>query len=142
MKFIANPVEVDAFVITELGKSDFAGLMVKLDDGSDRLVTPEQMARFEPAVGDYFVVQSDGYIYVNPKDVFERKYSSMPTDYLDLRRQIGDFRSTFYGPHKCQWCDATVIKQAAEQGGVPWVLIEGESKYMVHREPVKVTHAT
>lgn len=75
MKYIANPVEVEAFKITEINGLDFIGQMVKVDDGSDRLITPEQMARMEPSVGDYFVIQSDGYIYINPKDVFERKYS-------------------------------------------------------------------
>lgn len=32
------------------------------------------MARYTPVVGDYWVVQEDGYIYLNPRDVFERKY--------------------------------------------------------------------
>ena len=31
-------------------------------------------ARMIPQVGDYWVIQSDGYVYLNPKDVFERKY--------------------------------------------------------------------
>jgi hypothetical protein len=78
VKYIANPVEVEAFKIIELGQRDFAGQMVTLDDASERLVTPEQMARMEPAIGDYFVIQSDGYIYINPKAVFERKYSYDP----------------------------------------------------------------
>lgn len=76
MKYIANPVEVDAFAITDIGDNlgpNF-GREVKVDDGSTRLITPEQMARMTPAVGDYFVIQSDGYIYINPKAVFERKY--------------------------------------------------------------------
>jgi hypothetical protein len=34
-------------------------------------------ARYMPVVGDYWVIQSDGYIYLNPKDVFERKYSPL-----------------------------------------------------------------
>lgn len=75
-KYIANPVEADAFVIT--GLSDDLGpnfgREVTVDDGSTRLITPEQMARMTPAVGDYFVIQSDGYIYINPKAVFERNY--------------------------------------------------------------------
>src|ERR1700691_2146243 len=31
-------------------------------------------ARYAPKVGDYWVVQSDGYAYLNPAEVFERKY--------------------------------------------------------------------
>lgn len=77
MKYIANPVTADAFKIVEVGAREFAGRIVKVDDGSERLVTPEQMARYEPIIGDYFVIQADGYIYINPKDVFERKYSAV-----------------------------------------------------------------
>jgi len=29
----------------------------------------------EPKIGDYWVIRSDGYIYLNPKTVFERKHS-------------------------------------------------------------------
>lgn len=76
MKYIANPVEVDAFVITGLGANlgENFGQEVTVDDDSTRLITPEQMARMTPVVGDYFVIQADGYTYINPKAVFERKY--------------------------------------------------------------------
>ena len=33
------------------------------------------IARYVPKTGDYLVTQEDGYIYVNPREVFERKYS-------------------------------------------------------------------
>ena len=78
MKYIANPVEVDAFKIVEvLHGSDMDQMsttMLRLEDGRVVSVESELMARFLPNVEDYYVVQSDGYVYLNPKDVFERKY--------------------------------------------------------------------
>jgi hypothetical protein len=70
MKYVANPVEVDAFRI----KAIWQGRDFLLEDGQERSATPEMLARITPHVGDYWVVQSDGYEYLNPKDVFERKY--------------------------------------------------------------------
>jgi hypothetical protein len=79
MKYIANPVEVDAFKIVAIGTTSG-------HDGSQALeledrwvvATREMTARMKPQVGDYWVIQSDGYVYLNPKDVFERKYSPKP----------------------------------------------------------------
>lgn len=77
MQYQANPVIVDAYRITHVGPSEFPGhLFVEMADDRKALhATPEQLARMTPAPGDYVVVQSDGYTYLNPKDVFERKYS-------------------------------------------------------------------
>jgi hypothetical protein len=79
MKYIANPVEVDAYRIIFIGDSDKTGIPVVLDYGEGQenhsvYATPEMTSRMKPNVGDYWVVQSDGYTYLNPKDVFERKY--------------------------------------------------------------------
>jgi hypothetical protein len=77
MKYIANPVEVDAFRIISVhaALSDGRVPLNVEEYGSERLyATPEMCARMKPYPGDYWVVQSDGYIYLNPKDVFERKY--------------------------------------------------------------------
>jgi len=38
------------------------------------------IARFEPQLGDYWVIQEDGYVYLNPKEVFERKYSPVESE--------------------------------------------------------------
>ena len=78
-KYIANPVEVDAFEIVAVfmhpAVEDISrGLDLKLSDGSVEHVTPEMCSRYVPVIGDYYVVQSDGYVYLNPKEVFERKY--------------------------------------------------------------------
>jgi len=75
-KWTANPVEVDAFVIDCVGDSDNDGsLYVSVGGDHDPFkITREMAARMKPTVGDYVVIQSDGYIYLNPKAVFERKY--------------------------------------------------------------------
>jgi len=77
MKYIANPVEVDAFKITVVGpvadRSSFERNL-QLEDGNWVQASKEMMARMTPEVGDYWVIQSDGYVYLNPKEVFERKY--------------------------------------------------------------------
>jgi hypothetical protein len=77
MKYQANPVIVDAFKITSIGTtSDHDGsTALQLDSGEWVEATREMMSRMKPTVGDYWVIQSDGYIYLNPKAVFERKYS-------------------------------------------------------------------
>ena len=85
MKYIANPVEVTAYKIlsveggqNEPGVGSSYSLIVGDADGqseSQRVTaTPEMTSRMTPSVGDYWVIQSDGYIYLNPKEVFERKY--------------------------------------------------------------------
>jgi hypothetical protein len=48
--------------------------LLLLEDGRKVLAHAGMMARMTPAVGDYFVIQADGYANLNPKDVFERKY--------------------------------------------------------------------
>jgi hypothetical protein len=55
-----------------------AGIACALDNGENAIATPEMTARYTPKTDDYWVVQSDGYVYLNPKDVFERKYSPLP----------------------------------------------------------------
>lgn len=37
--------------------------------------TLAMISRITPEIGDYLVMQEDGYKYFNPKDVFLRKYS-------------------------------------------------------------------
>ena len=76
MKYRANPVIVDAFRINKVIEGSTESPMVlALENG--KLVSPNagMTARMNPQVGDYWVVQSDGYVYLNPKDVFEKKYS-------------------------------------------------------------------
>lgn len=84
--YIANPVKVTGLKITDvqpltgLEGSDVElipnGLVftISLENGTEALVTSSMAGNQPPVVGDYFTVQTDGYAYVNPKDVFERKY--------------------------------------------------------------------
>lgn len=66
MKYIANPVEVNAFVIENVADSTSADgsrqVWLAEHDGPE-LVTPEMTSRMAPKAGDYYVVQSDGYVY-------------------------------------------------------------------------------
>lgn len=79
MKYQANPVIVDAYKIVSVGQPGHeAGIACALDNGENAIATPEMTARYIPKADDYWVVQSDGYFYLNPKDVFERKYSPLP----------------------------------------------------------------
>ncbi len=83
-KYRANPVIVDAFKILQIngaesnpGKTPSYYLMIGdgLSEPRPVTATAEMTARMDPKVGDYWVIQEDGYIYLNPKEVFERKYS-------------------------------------------------------------------
>lgn len=75
MKYIANPVEVEAFKIALVRPDNLTGsIALRLEDGLWVNATKEMVSRMTPAVGDYWVKQSDGYVYLNPKEVFERKY--------------------------------------------------------------------
>lgn len=81
MKYIANPVEVDAWPIEQIEQVPAGPLPghdgranLRLSDGFWVTATPEMLSRITPKVGDYYVVQSDGYVYLNPKEVFSRKY--------------------------------------------------------------------
>lgn len=76
MKYIANPVEVDAFKILSVSEPHAdCTVNVALDNGESEVATIEMMSRMKPQPDDYWVIQSDGYVYLNPKEVFERKYS-------------------------------------------------------------------
>lgn len=76
MKYQANPVIVDAYRITEVHEGTKKNpYWIELENGQKVIATPDMVSRMTPAVDDYWVIQSDGYIYLNPKLVFERKYS-------------------------------------------------------------------
>ena len=75
MKYIANPVEVEAQEIVSVGPILEDGSMhCALRDGTNFTADKGMLARFAPSAGDYIVTQADGYVYLNPRDVFERKY--------------------------------------------------------------------
>lgn len=81
MKYVAKPVIVDAVRIVRVLAAlpcGHVGLKVEeaasLDGLGFVLATPEMLARMTPAEGDYVVTQANGYVYLNPREVFERKY--------------------------------------------------------------------
>lgn len=75
MKYIPNPVEVDAEEIVSVGPVlDDGSMHLALRNGTNCTVDAGMLARFTPAAGDFVVTQADGYVYINPRDVFLRKY--------------------------------------------------------------------
>lgn len=83
---IANPVRVRATRIEEVtditDRTDGKGqshpdVMLLLEDGGDYRADSSMTSRYVPVAGDYLVEQEDGYVYLNPKAVFERKYLSI-----------------------------------------------------------------
>lgn len=81
-KYACNPIKVDAFVITGITPQDAEGnFHVILEDGSCREMKPNSgmTSRMYPAIGDYLVKthQPDEYEYLNPKHVFEAKYTKI-----------------------------------------------------------------
>lgn len=84
MRYRANPVEVEAHKIVSVSADK--PCHVALDNGENRTVDDGMTARMWPLVGDYLVIQSDGYEYLNPRDVFERKYSPVLMDNGEQRQ--------------------------------------------------------
>lgn len=76
MKYIANPVEVEAHRIVSVAPQANVdcSLNLALENGENQIADSGMLARYVPVPGDYWVIQSDGYVYLNPKEVFERKY--------------------------------------------------------------------
>lgn len=78
MKYQAIPVTVDAVRIEKVDTPDGSGFRLISHEEGSMFATPEMCARMIPVPGDYIVTQSDGYVYLNPKNVFERKYRAYP----------------------------------------------------------------
>lgn len=75
-KYCANPVEVEAFRIGGVHSINGVVNRVFCEERTFE-ISPEMVSRFIPSVGDYVVIQPDGYVYLNPKEVFERKYAAI-----------------------------------------------------------------
>jgi hypothetical protein len=94
VKYIANPVEVDAFKITKVyPRADQSAGEYNLELEGGKMVQTltgmtARMPDQAPRIGDYWVIQSDGYIYLNPKDVFERKYRPAELNALELGAEV------------------------------------------------------
>lgn len=111
MKYSAKPVIVDAHIIVEVGPVLRNGSMhCALQNGELEVATKEMISRFIPSEGDYWVIQADGYVYLNPKDVFLRKYSpcpperpAMPTFLRPTCRGSYVFNSACGNCERCTW---------------------------------------
>lgn len=75
----ALPIEVEAYQITSVAETPNAdgSLDVALSNGQNVQALPEMLARITPQTGDYWVISQDGYVYLNPKAVFESKYEAI-----------------------------------------------------------------
>lgn len=72
---IANPVSVRAEQITSISEPAEDGSLLVIVGDRPEVVSAAMLARYIPVPGDYIVTQDDGYQYINPREVFERKYS-------------------------------------------------------------------
>lgn len=50
----------------------------------------------------------------------KKEPTATQSDYPVLRKQLGDFYSTFYGPHSCEGCGTIIVKKSFEQGAQSW----------------------
>jgi hypothetical protein len=80
-KYRAKPVKVTAYKIVGVGTKcdDPAGnipfyIPLTLDNCEAVMADSAMCARMTPETGDYWVIQEDGYTYLNSKVVFDRKY--------------------------------------------------------------------
>jgi|GEM_PF-2323706 len=107
MRYRAKPVIVHAFrilAIRQLSTVDPSSLVLSLEDNQTVHATPEMTARMKPVVGDYWVLQADGYVYLNPKDVFERKYEPIGSEPLPKYTR-GVCRGSFALNSACGHCE-------------------------------------
>src|ERR1035438_3779071 len=74
MIYVARPVSVNAFKIRHVGgvQPDDLRRILTLENGVYVTATAAMLARMTPVPGDYWVIQGDGYEYVNPREVFEQ----------------------------------------------------------------------
>jgi hypothetical protein len=81
MKFTPHSADVEAFRIASIQQSPEGQVpphprTLRLDGHDPVTATSEMLSRHTPAVGDYYVIQPDGYIYLAPKDVFESRHKA------------------------------------------------------------------
>jgi hypothetical protein len=105
-EFVANPVHVHAYMIQSVSgdeKQPKKGAVIILHNPIPTRapvvihLTPAMISRHFPRVGDYYVIQADDYRYINPVDVFERKYRPRSKGELNVPAAVpadGDAQGT------------------------------------------------
>ena len=80
-QYRAKPIIVDALRIEDVGSIDGNGIVtLTLENGQVVHASSGMTARYTPKSGDYWVTQPDGYVYLNPKAVFESKYEKLQSE--------------------------------------------------------------
>lgn len=77
---IARPIGVSAAQISGIQSITEGVMLALVGQDVEHFANHAMLARYTPVPGDYLVTQDDGYTYVNPKDVFERKYAKVTGD--------------------------------------------------------------
>lgn len=119
MKYLAKPVAVKALKIAAVditlkNKKPFEAALT-LEDGQVFTAHQAMMARYTPVEGDYVVWQEDGYVYLNPKEVFERKYRAV-TDEEMIRLSDQDDSSKAFKKSALRMVEK--LKDIAKEGGL------------------------
>jgi hypothetical protein len=75
MTITGFPSAVQARRILRIGplNSDL-GRLLEFDGGSHAIVNKKILAAYNPLVGDYYVIPSEGYAYIVPKATFAQTY--------------------------------------------------------------------
>lgn len=104
------------------------------------MATAGMLARMNPNVGDYWVIQEDGYVYLNPREVFRRKYSPINHSFEAMENhsnvcrhcslgiedhdsmQVTKLLRLEYSPqldYECRYCLAIVKRGEGHVAGCP-----------------------
>ena len=75
------PQQLQAFQVLSIGAVDSKTnqRQIRLANGSHVTLTGKQLAAFLPAVGDYYVVPSEGHPYCIGKSAFQQSYITAET---------------------------------------------------------------
>ncbi len=86
-KYVYKPIRVRGFKIIEIYKDNIEfyddgtpAMQLTLENGDVKVTQQGMCSRITPKIGDYWVIQPDGYEYLNPAAVFEGKFEVADAD--------------------------------------------------------------